>query len=60
MAYKCDNTKCIGCHTCTGICPVGAISVAADGKCAIDINKCISCGTCASICPVTAIEPNLQ
>ena len=56
MAYKIDNAKCIGCHSCMGMCPVGAISVGNDGKCVIDASKCISCGTCASICPVGAIS----
>ncbi|MBP3316249.1 MAG: 4Fe-4S binding protein [Alphaproteobacteria bacterium] len=55
MAYKIDKNKCIGCHSCMGMCPVGAISVDADGKCVIDATKCISCGTCAAICPVGAI-----
>ena len=55
MAYKIDKTKCIGCHSCMGMCPVGAISVDADGKCLLDPSKCVSCGTCASICPVGAI-----
>ena len=56
MAYKIDKTKCIGCHSCMGMCPVGAISIDGDGKCVIDPSKCISCGTCASICPVGAIS----
>ena len=59
MAYKIDKSKCIGCHSCMGMCPVGAISVDANGKCVIDATKCISCGTCASICPVGAITPDM-
>lgn len=57
MAYKIDKTKCVGCHTCMGVCPMGAISVDADGKCVIDTAKCVGCGACASVCPVTAIAP---
>ncbi len=57
MAYKIDTNKCIGCHSCMGACPMGAISVGPDGKCVIDPTKCVSCGTCASICPVSAIAP---
>ena len=60
MAHKINPAKCIGCHTCMGACPVGAISVGADGKCIIDPSKCISCGTCAAVCPVSAIAPDIQ
>ena len=59
MAYKIDNTKCIGCHTCMGICPVAAITIGPDGKCIIDKSKCLSCGTCAAVCPVGAIGPDM-
>ncbi len=55
MAYKIENSKCIGCHTCMGMCPAMAISTGADGKCVIDTCKCASCGTCASVCPMGAI-----
>ena len=33
-----DKNKCIGCGTCVGICPVGAISFDEDGKAKIDKN----------------------
>ena len=57
MTYKIDSGKCIGCHTCMGMCPAGAISVGVDGKCVIDSGKCMSCGTCAAVCPMGAIVP---
>lgn len=56
MAYKIDPAKCIGCGSCAGMCPVGAISMDKDGKYVIDKTKCISCGTCASVCPMGAIS----
>ena len=56
MSYSIDPTKCVGCHTCQGMCPMGAISVGDDGKCKIDPTKCVHCGTCASVCPVNAIS----
>lgn len=59
MAYKIDKSKCIGCHSCMGVCPAMAISGTEDGKCMIDKNKCMGCGTCASVCPMNAIEPDL-
>ena len=57
MAYKIKSEQCMGCHSCMGACPVNAIVITPDGKCAIEKSKCISCGTCAAICPVNAIVP---
>ena len=57
MAYKIDCSKCMGCHTCQPMCPMGAININAEGKCEIDTSKCVSCGTCASVCPAMAIQP---
>ena len=56
MAMKVDRDKCIGCESCTMVCPVGAISMV-DGKAMIDPEQCISCGACVGECPVEAIAP---
>ena len=55
MKAKITDT-CICCGTCAGICPVGAIALAASGdQYQVDPNKCIGCGACINACPVEAI-----
>ena len=56
MAYKIDQSKCLACRTCAGVCPMSAITTDASGKCKIDPQKCVSCGTCAAMCPANAIS----
>ena len=54
MAAQINKDVCIGCEACTGVCPVGALSMN-DGKSSCDESACISCGACAGTCPVGAI-----
>jgi thioredoxin reductase/Pyruvate/2-oxoacid:ferredoxin oxidoreductase delta subunit len=51
-----DNNYCIGCATCTSVCPEGDVLAMIGGK-AVIINghKCIGHGLCADACPVGAI-----
>lgn len=51
-----DNDHCIGCATCTSVCPEGDVLAMIGGK-AVLVNghKCIGHGLCADACPVGAI-----
>ena len=51
-----DNAQCIGCGTCTTVCPEGDVLALLGGK-AVIVNgyKCIGHGLCADACPVGAI-----
>jgi thioredoxin reductase/Pyruvate/2-oxoacid:ferredoxin oxidoreductase delta subunit len=53
---KIDANSCIGCATCTSVCPEGDVLAMVGGKAAI-VNgyKCIGHSLCAEACPVGAI-----
>ena len=50
-----DQDVCVGCESCVGACPVGAIAVDG-GKAAVNADACVECGTCVGTCPVGAIS----
>ncbi len=52
-----DDEKCFQCGACTGICPVGALSIKRPQMEVIfDPDKCTGCSLCVPICPVRAME----
>jgi len=51
-----DPTNCIGCQTCTTVCPEGDVLAMLGGKASfVNPFKCIGHGLCAEACPVGAI-----
>ena len=52
-----DSAHCIGCGTCTEVCPEGDVLAVFGGR-AVIVNghKCIGHGLCADACPVGAIS----
>jgi len=52
-----DALRCIGCATCTTVCPEGDVLAMLGGKATIvNGHKCIGHGLCAEACPVGAIQ----
>src|ERR1700733_3433843 len=51
-----NPTHCIGCGTCTMVCPEGDVLAMLGGKAMIaNGHRCIGHGLCAAACPVGAI-----
>ena len=52
-----DEGRCFQCGACTGVCPVGALSIRRPDMAVIfDPEKCTGCGLCVTACPVRAME----
>ena len=54
MPAKVDDSKCVGCESCVGECPVSAISMN-DGHAVVNADECVDCGACVGACPAEAI-----
>ncbi|MEI7620322.1 MAG: 4Fe-4S dicluster-binding protein [Candidatus Falkowbacteria bacterium] len=53
-----NTAICIGCTTCTKVCPEGTISMISlndKPKAQVNYDYCKGCGLCCSECPVKAI-----
>ena len=58
MKYTINEARCVGCATCSGVCPTQALWVGPNGRqFAIDADKCIGCATCFQVCPFEAVKP---
>ena len=60
---KIDYDKCIGCGTCSRVCPENAATMKPEKnkpKPEIDYDYCKGCGLCAVECPVKAITMELE
>ncbi|MBN1799991.1 MAG: 4Fe-4S binding protein [Candidatus Lokiarchaeota archaeon] len=63
-----DKTKCVGCGTCSRVCPKEAVNRGPVGASiriktndglvteVYDPNKCVFCGTCVVMCPFSALS----
>ena len=49
------SDACVGCGSCTQVCPVSAMAIGDQGK-AEASDQCVECGACIGACPVEAIS----
>lgn len=51
-----EKKYCCGCGACAQSCPVGCITMTADGEGflypVVDAEKCVNCGLCDRVCPI--------
>ncbi|MEQ8540152.1 MAG: NIL domain-containing protein [Coleofasciculus sp. D1-CHI-01] len=55
-----DETSCVDCGLCTGVCPTQALTLNPDDfRLNFTRSRCIVCEQCIPTCPVQAISTNL-
>jgi NAD-dependent dihydropyrimidine dehydrogenase PreA subunit len=55
VTLELDSEKCIGCGTCTEVCPHRVFTIGGKKARILDRDACMECGACAKNCPVDAI-----
>ncbi len=48
--------RCVGCGTCTQVCPHGVMALVGRKVRILDRNGCMECGACALNCPAEALS----
>lgn len=51
-----DESGCIGCRSCTIVCPHGVVEMHQKKARIVDGDGCMECGACATNCPTAAIQ----
>lgn len=51
-----NDSKCIACGGCVGVCPVDCIELVEGRDIIVDNTKCIDCQICVRFCPVGALK----
>ncbi|MFC1858400.1 mercury methylation ferredoxin HgcB [Thermodesulfobacteriota bacterium] len=51
-----DEETCVGCGTCSIVCPHGVFEMNGRRAAIADLDGCMECGACAMNCPVSAIR----
>ncbi|MGE4296974.1 MAG: mercury methylation ferredoxin HgcB [Desulfovibrionaceae bacterium] len=51
-----DPDRCIGCTSCTTVCPHQVLAMADEKAIIVDHDACIECGACATNCPTQALS----
>lgn len=55
MLVVVNKALCCACEECVAVCPVGAVTIGAEGRAEVDADSCLGCCACLSECPQAAI-----